>query len=265
MKKGLSAWPSYALGILLIGVLAACAAPAARNGAANLSPEPRSNAVAPSPREKPQLFETATPFTLEARPASFSGPLAGEPFQLREDGPADFQYHARTARLPLEKRLSQISREVAGRVYYGLGNENISSSARVAVVAAVPLSDLKRESEFGRVMAEYLLTDLADRGLRVTELRLGRDIHIVPQTGEFILSRNVGELANHRQELDYVVVSTFSNTRQTLMLHGRLVDLQNGAIRTSWRHSLPLEQELLDLFHEEGMEAPFTVSVRGVL
>ncbi len=161
-----------------------------------------------------------------------------------------------------EVLLSELSREVAGKVYYGLRDDGEKNySAKVAIVGAVPLADLKRETEFGRLMAEYLLTDLADRGLKVTELRLGKEINILAQTGEFILSRNSNELANNNQELDYVVVSTYSNTRKTLVLQGRLVSLKDGIIKTSWRYTLPLNRELLSLFHS--IEKPYTIAVKG--
>ncbi len=164
--------------------------------------------------------------------------------------------------LGTETLLSEISKEVAGKVFYELKEEGEKNfTARVAVVAAVPLSDLKRETEFGRVMGEYLLTDLADRGLRVTELRLGKEINILPQTGEFIMSRNLAELANHSQELDYVVVTTYSNTRKTLILQGRLVDLKDGLVKTSWRYGLPLNRELLGLFQD--VEPSFKIAIRG--
>lgn len=162
-----------------------------------------------------------------------------------------------------ESMLSEISQEVAGKVFYELkeeGQKNLTS--RVAVVAAVPLSDLKRETEFGRVIAEYHLTDLADRGLNVKELRLGKDINILPQTGEFILSRNIGELANNSPALDYVVVSTFTNTRKTLILQGRLISLQTGLVKSSWRYNLPLNRELLGLFFST--DQPFTIAVKGM-
>ncbi len=162
-----------------------------------------------------------------------------------------------------ETLLSELSREVAGKVFYGLKDDGEKNfSARVAIVGAVPLSDLKRETEFGRMMAEYLLTDLSDRGLKVTELRLGKEINILAQTGEFILSRNIHELANNNQELDYVVVSTFSNTRKTLVLQGRLVSLKDGIIKTAWRYTLPLNRELLGLFHS--IDQPYTIAVKGM-
>jgi len=162
-----------------------------------------------------------------------------------------------------ENLLSDISKEVAGKVFYELkGEGEMDLSARVAVVNAVPLSDLKRETEFGRVLGEYLLTDLADRGLKVTELRMGKEINILPQTGEFILTRNIGELANTAPELEYVVVSTYSNTRKTLILQGRLVRLKDGAVKASWRYGLPLNKELLGLFHAP--EAPYKIAVRGM-
>ncbi len=166
--------------------------------------------------------------------------------------------------LSTESKLSEISKEIAGKILYELkeaGTKQLTS--RVAVVAAVPLSDLKRETEFGRLIAEYHLTDLADRGLRVKELRLGKDINILPQTGEFILSRNIGEIANDSPALDYVVVSTFTNTRKTLILQGRLVSLKTGLIKTAWRYNLPMNRELLSLLYARDRE-PFVIAVKGI-
>ena len=160
-------------------------------------------------------------------------------------------------------RLGEISHEVAGKVFYRLRDRGEDAfAARIAVVAAVPLSDFKKDTEFGRMVAEYLLTDLADRGLEVTELRLGRDINILPRTGEFIMSRNPGELASNVQDLDYVVVSTFTNTRRSLVLQGRLVSLKSGLVESAWRYTMPLSRELLALF-TAGRE-PYTISVKGV-
>jgi hypothetical protein len=165
--------------------------------------------------------------------------------------------------LGTEGRLSEICKQAAGKVFYELKKKgDRPQNARVAVVAAVPLSDFKRETEFGRLMAEYLLTDLADRGVHVTELRLGKEITILPQTGEFIMTRNIGELANNLPVLDYVVVTTFSNTPRHLIVQGRLVSLRDGLVETSWRHTLPLNRDLLALFGE--FEQPFAIAVKGV-
>ncbi|MDG4475460.1 FlgO family outer membrane protein [Thiovibrio frasassiensis] len=165
--------------------------------------------------------------------------------------------------LGTEILLSEMTKEIAGKVYYEMQEEGEQPiTGKIAVVNAVPLSDLKRDTEFGRVMGEYLLTDLSDRGLKVTELRLGKDITILPQTGEFILSRNVGELANKMPDLEYVVVTTFANTRKTLVVQGRLVRLTDGAVKTSWRYSMPLNRELLGLF--QPAEAPYKIAVKGI-
>jgi hypothetical protein len=162
-----------------------------------------------------------------------------------------------------ENILADMSREVAAKVFDKMrGEGQYAMSARVAVVSAVPLSDLKRETEFGRVVAEYYLTDLADRGIQVKELRLGRDINIMPQTGEFILTQNSGELANDSPALDYVVVSTFSNTRKTLILQGRLLSLATGVVKTSWRYNIPLNREVMALLGAN--PKPFTIAVKGI-
>lgn len=177
-----------------------------------------------------------------------------------------YQYMPDTAKtVGTESLLSEMSKEIAGKVFYEMQQQEggeANYTGRIAVVNAVPISDFKRDTEFGRVMGEYLLTDLADRGLKVTELRLGKDITILPQTGEFILSRNIGELANKTPELEYVVVTTFANTRKTLIVQGRLVRLADGAVKTSWRYSMPLSRELLGLFQQP--EAPYKIAVKGI-
>lgn len=187
-----------------------------------------------------------------------------EPQAAAQDSPMVLQYHPENTRsFGTEIVLSEISKEVAGKVYYELKEEGEQSfTSRIAVVSAVPLADLKKETEFGRVMAEYLLTDLADRGLQVTELRLGKEISILPRTGEFILSRNVGELATDLPEVNYVVASTFTNTRTALIIQGRLVDLKTGLAKTSWRYNLPLNRELLGLF--QMARRPNTIAVSGM-
>lgn len=174
-----------------------------------------------------------------------------------------YQYLPETANRDSEMLLAEMSKEVAGKVYYELQGEGDGQNlvGRIAVVNAVPLSDFKHDTEFGRIMGEYLLTDLADRGLTVTELRMGKEITILPQTGEFILSRNVGELAIRNPALEYAVVSTFSNTRKTLIVQGRLVRLSDGLIKTSWRYTMPLTRELRGLFQTP--EVPCRIAVKG--
>ncbi|MBU2537837.1 MAG: hypothetical protein KKH22_05320 [Proteobacteria bacterium] len=175
-----------------------------------------------------------------------------------------YQYMPDTSKtLGTENLLSEMSKEVAGKIFYNMQEESDKNfTGRIAVVNAVPLSDLKRETEFGRVMGEYLLTDLTDRGLKVTELRMGKEITILPQTGEFILTRNIGELADRAPELEYVVVTTFSNTRKTLIIQGRLVRLNDGMVKTSWRYSMPLNRELLGLFQPAA--PPYKIAVKGI-
>jgi len=175
-----------------------------------------------------------------------------------------YQYKSAASRsYGTENILSEMSKEIAGKVFYEMKDEGQHAmTSRVAVVCAVPLSDLKRETEFGRMVAEYYLTDLADRGILVKELRLGKDINILPQSGEFILSQNIGELANDSPALDYVVVSTFTNTQKALILQGRMISLQSGLVKTSWRYNIPLNRELTALL--DANKQPFTIAVKGM-
>ncbi len=203
-----------------------------------------------SPPEKGAVLQASSPKAVEPAAVSTKRIYQQKPDSSRSYG--------------TENILSEMSKEVAGKVFYQMKDEGQHiMSSRVAVVCAVPLSDLKRETEFGRMVAEYYLTDLVDRGIQVKELRLGKDINILPQSGEFILSQNIGELATESPALDYVVVSTFTNTRKTLILQGRMISLQSGLIKTSWRYNIPLNRELVTLL--DANPHPFTIAVKGVV
>jgi len=212
-------------------------------------------------------------FWSSSEPEAIARPEKGAMLQTNELKPVEpagknnhrvYQYKSESSRsYNTENTLSEMSKEVAGKVFYEMKDEGQHTlTSRVAVVCAVPLSDLKRETEFGRVVAEYYLTDLADRGIQVKELRLGKDINILPQSGEFILSQNIGELANDSPALDYVVVSTFTNTKKTLILQGRMISLQSGLVKTSWRYTIPMNRELVALLDTN--QQPFTIAVKGM-
>jgi len=250
---------------LLFGIgSVACASKTATNEASETAPKSTAAEEGRQPNVNVNVVQNVAPPAQEAAPEAKGQPAPAALSQRVPTNQRVFQYMPDTSKsLGTETLLSEISKEIAGKVYYELKEEGERNfTAKVAVVSAVPLSDLKRESEFGRIMGEYLLTDLADRGLKVTELRLSKEISIVPQTGEFVMSRNIAELANHAPELDYVVVTTFSNTRKTLIVQGRLVALKDGQVKTSWRYGLPLNRELLGLFYQG--EAPFKIAVKGV-
>ncbi len=194
-----------------------------------------------------------------AGPAEAAAPLPLEPPSAYH---AIYTYQPASVPPATATILSSLSRQVAGKIFLQL-LEQQAADKRIAVLSAVPLSDFKRQTEFGRLWGECLLTDLADRGLRVKELRLGREITILPQTGEFVLTRNPGELADTEPAVDYVVVSTYGNTTSTLILQGRLVDLKSGETRASWRHTLPLSSELLALFREAPAQ-PHTIPIKAM-
>ena len=78
-----------------------------------------------------------------------------------------------------------------------------------------------------------------------------------------MLTRNPGELAVAEPAVDYVVVSTYGNTASTLILQGRLVDLQSGETKTSWRHTIPLSSELLALFRR-APATPHTIAIKAM-
>ena len=101
----------------------------------------------------------------------------------------------------------------------------------------VNLDNFNQTSAFGRLMAEQLFFELNQRGYPVREYRLPGSIRVLPKSGEFALSRDLGALA---AKSGVVIVGTYSNARDAVFVNARLLHPGDGRVlRTA---NLVLEQ-----------------------
>ena len=121
---------------------------------------------------------------------------------------------------------------------------------KLAVMSSVPLADFKKTSRFGRLLSEYILKELSSSSLQVIEFRLGKGIGLDSLGGEYMLSRDPQNSADLNPELDYVVLSTYSTTGDSLIVFGRLVDIHAGTILSMWEKRFPLTKQVTALINQ---------------
>ena len=129
------------------------------------------------------------------------------------------------------------------------------SSLPVLYSTTVDLNDFDKTTNFGRLMSEALATALTQHWKNKvikTTLRQG-SMPIVPRQGQFLLSRDLQELA-----LDYnagaVLLSTYSVALDKVYVTVELVNVHHNAVVASCMFDIPLGPRTLALLR--GIEYP---------
>ncbi len=109
-----------------------------------------------------------------------------------------------------------------------LQNYDVSTHT-VVVTTFVDLGHLKGGSRFGRQVSERLVYALHTMGYRVFELRMGKDVSVVDNNGEFTLTRKLEEMAAPYKP-DAVLVGTFQTAGNVITVQARLLDAATSRI-----------------------------------
>ena len=99
----------------------------------------------------------------------------------------------------------------------------------VLMTTIVPVENLRQPTNFGRLVSEQLMTELARKGFRVVETRKMKGYLVRDGEGEFYLSRDIKDIAKEHGA-DAALVGTFSKNGDQALINVRLVDTQDAHV-----------------------------------
>ena len=106
---------------------------------------------------------------------------------------------------------------------------------RVILTSFVDLNKLEKTSTFGRLITESMFNELHIRKFLVTDFR-GREAVTVNEDGEFHITRDVDELKDNVDAVEYILVGTYVKfENQSLLVNARILDSLSGRILSSAR------------------------------
>ncbi len=114
----------------------------------------------------------------------------------------------------------------------------------VLVTTLVENTKLGKSSDFGRTLQNHIASRFVRRGYTVREIKLRSDLLILQGEGEFMLSRDLEQLAD-RQRAQAVVVGTYSLADRVMYLNVRLVRPGDRTILATWDKRLCLDERTL--------------------
>ncbi len=146
-----------------------------------------------------------------------------------------------------EPNLVHVSYEIADRLMANL-KEPLAQNKTVLVASFVDVQYMQRSSNFGRMMSEYICSRLGQKGYRVIEMKLRKDIYVKEKGGEFLLSRSVKEISD-AHDAQAVVVGTYAQAMTNVYISARVVRADGGEIISSCDIKLPMDVGLRAMLH----------------
>ena len=119
-------------------------------------------------------------------------------------------------------------------------------SQPVLIATLVNNDDLADTSTFGRSFQNNIVAGFVDRGYTVKEVKLRRDMLVEREKGEFMLTRDLREMAS-KQNAQAIVVGTYAMANRVMYLSVRLVNPMDQAIRAAYEDRLTLDENSLKM------------------
>lgn len=182
-----------------------------------------------------KLFSIAVLLAITAACQTTEGPRHVEPTweEARQDLLREANYQAAAA------LMAQIGRPTSASNRDGGGSALI-----VATLANV--NALEQSSTLGRLVTEHIASWLTQSGRPVVELKVRNGIYMKRNEGEFLLTREIREVAA-AHNAQGVVVGTYAEGASMLHVTLKLVDPSSSLVLAAHDYTLPLNRQVKSL------------------
>lgn len=138
--------------------------------------------------------------------------------------------------------------------------ESVVGELQVAVASFVNLDQLYETSGMGRYISEQMLHELQRAGVDVVDVRMMPSMKISQGHGEYVLSRDMGEL-NYVHEVDAVVAGTYTVADGQIFINTRLLSAGTGMILSSGSAVFEIDSAVAALLQRAGQPVSSPVAV----
>jgi hypothetical protein len=115
------------------------------------------------------------------------------------------------------------------------------------ITTTFDLNDMEQTYPFGRLSGELAAARLSHHGLAAVNLNVrGESVAIVEREGQFLLSRNIEELAS-KHCAEAALVGTFTESDETVFVSQRLLNIKDGTIIGAIDYEIPKGPKLRSL------------------
>jgi TolB-like protein len=122
-------------------------------------------------------------------------------------------------------------------------NLSTSGGGTFLVSTLADINRLEQSSTLGRLISEQLSSRISQRGISVVEMKLRNNVFIKQNQGEFLLTREIRELATVHNA-GAVLVGTYADGNTSAFVSLKLINPTNGVILSSHDYALPMDRQV---------------------
>jgi TolB-like protein len=113
----------------------------------------------------------------------------------------------------------------------------------ILVATLADINRLEQSSALGRMISENISSRFAQRGRSVVEMKLRGSVFVRNNQGEFLLTREIKELAREH-DAGAVVVGTYTDGSSFVFVSLKIIDPASGVIKAAHDYTLPLDNQV---------------------
>lgn len=147
----------------------------------------------------------------------------------------------------------QLDAQLMSRFCPGGGSSNRANArSQILIMGTTPanLGNLEQANGLARQMTEEISRWLMDKGYRYEDLRKGQYIRFNERVGEFILTRNVSELASKSGVGQAILAGTYVMSGDDVRFNISLISVQNNEVLAKANGTVPITPDLRPLLIE---------------
>lgn len=131
----------------------------------------------------------------------------------------------------------------AGVAPASTSNQPMAGDSPYIVATLANIDALEQSSTLGRIVSEQIANRLTQVGKQVVELKVRNGIYMKRNEGEFLLTREIKEVAAaHRAQ--GVIVGTYAESAGFVHISLKLVNPENSLVLAAHDYSLPLDRQV---------------------
>lgn len=115
----------------------------------------------------------------------------------------------------------------------------VSPRSRLVVATIADINALEDSTTLGRLITEHVSARLVQQGFTVLDPKLQNSLLMIPNVGEFALSRELREYGQS-QAVDRLVAGTYTIGKDTVYVSLKLLNFSTGQVTAAHNYSLPI-------------------------
>ena len=128
----------------------------------------------------------------------------------------------------------------------------LPAESKMIVATVVNINSLENTSTLGRVISEHVLGRLSQSGYGVIELKIRNQVYMKRDEGEFLLTREIRDLAR-THNAQALVVGTYAEASDRLFISLKVIDVFGSRIIGAVDYSIDKDSVVRSLLSKNGV------------